>query len=218
AEQDRVGNHCRRAEITRASGAMVDAKESRRARTWPVRLKAGIETERLVLRGLVKNDYQSWRSGHAGRYPARSVYDHGPLAADRLSRKAFDELVSRHARLAARDRVYVLAAFTRGASEHIGTFDLATIRRPDVGWANIGYMVHNQHQRRGFGREALTAVLRFGLEVVGFHRIEAAIRPDNDAAIALAKAAGMEYEGIRRSFWLDEDGWADHAIFVMIAA
>jgi [ribosomal protein S5]-alanine N-acetyltransferase len=204
--------------VTKASDAKVEAKESRRARTWPARLKAGIETERLVLRGLVRTDYQSWRSGYAGRYPARTAYDHRPVAANRLRRKTFDTLVSRHARLAARDQVYVLAAFTRRASEHIGTFDLATIRRPDVGWANVGYVVHNQHQRRGFGREALTAVLRFGLDVLGFHRIEAAIRPDNDAAIALARAAGMEYEAIRRSFWLDEDGWADHAIFVVIAA
>ena len=204
--------------MTKASGAKVEAKESRRARTWPARLKTGIKTERLVVRGLVGADYQSWRSGYAGRYPARSTYDRGPVAADRLRRRAFDTVVSRHARLAALDQVYVLAAFTHGASEHIGMFDLATIRRPDVGWANVGYMVHNQHQRRGFGREALTAVLRFGLDVLGFHRIEAAIRPDNDAATALARAAGMEYEGIRRSFWLDEDGWADHAIFVVIAA
>jgi [ribosomal protein S5]-alanine N-acetyltransferase len=57
---------------------------------------------------------------------------------------------------------------------------------------------------------------QFGLSGLGFHRIEAAIRPDNVPAIACANAAGMEYEALRRSFWLDDDGWADHEIFVSI--
>jgi len=190
---------------------------SRRRRDWPDGWTNGIRTERLILRALSKRDYNAWRSGHASRRPAQHRYDHGPVATDRLGRAQFNALAARHERLARRDRVYVLTAFTRGAGEHVGTFDLSIIRRKDTGWANVGYVIHNHHQRLGYGAEALRAVLDFGLASLGFHRIEAATRPDNAPAIACAKSAGMELECLRRSFWLDDDGWADHEIFVTIS-
>ncbi len=137
---------------------------------------------------------------------------------ERLGEDRFDALVARHERLARRDDVYVLAAFAVRTGKHVGTFDLSTIRREDNAWANVGYGIHNGFQKRGHGSEGLRAVLAFGFDVLAYHRIEAAIRPDNGPAIACAKAAGMTREGLRRSFWLDDDGWADHEIFVAIAA
>lgn len=196
--------------------ASGDAK-SRRRRDWRAGQDNGIETERLLLRGLRGRDFQSWRTGYSSRRAAQSPYDSGPVGPERLRRARFNALVRRHEQLAIRDQVYVLTAFARSSSTHIGTFDLSTIRRKDNGWANVGYVVHNHHQRRGYGLEGLVAVLRYGMTSLGYHRIEAAIRPDNAAAIALARRAGMAHEGLRRSFWLDADGWADHEIFVAIA-
>ncbi len=190
---------------------------ARRGRDWLRTWRSGVRTSRLVLRALAAGDHGSWAAGYQSRSAQSYRYDMGPVAAERLGRQHFEALVLRHEKLAHRDDVYVLAAFDAVSGEHLGAFDLSTTRRKDNSWANIGYGIHNRFQGRGFGAEGLRAALGFGFSVLAFHRIEAAIRPDNDPALACAKAAGMEQEGLRRSFWLDDDGWADHEIFVAIA-
>ena len=132
---------------TAALAASMGRAQSRRRPDWADGWTNGIDTERLILRALSKRDYNAWRSGYASRRPAQHRYDHGPVATDRLGRAQFNALAARHERLARRDRVYVLTAFTRGAGEHVGTFDLSIIRRKDTGWANVGYVIHNHHQR-----------------------------------------------------------------------
>jgi RimJ/RimL family protein N-acetyltransferase len=167
--------------------------------------------------GLKVSDHAAWAERYGSRRAPRHRYDSGPIAPEHLTEERFQAWVKRHGRLARDDDTYVLAAFSARSGRHLGTFDLSTIRRNDNGWANIGYGIHNRFQGRGYGREGLAAMLAFGLNALGYHRIEAAVRPDNASAIACAKAAGMAHEGLRRSFWLDDDGWADHEIFVSIA-
>jgi [ribosomal protein S5]-alanine N-acetyltransferase len=190
--------------------------ETKRPRGWATAWARGTETKRLVLRALARGDYEAWRDGYLSRRPARHPYDSGPIARERLTRKEFDWLVKHHDKLARRDAVYVLTAFVKRSGRHVGVFDIATILRRDIGWANIGYGVHNHLQGRGYATEAIAAAVAFGLGGLGYHRIEAAVRPDNHPALASARAAGMEHEGLRKKFWLDPDGWADHEIFVAI--
>ncbi|MEO1209823.1 MAG: hypothetical protein AAFX78_09795 [Cyanobacteria bacterium J06638_20] len=41
--------------------------------------------------------------------------------------------------------------------------DLPTIQRNAFQWANLGYVIHNQFWRQGFGKETVTAVVKAGL-------------------------------------------------------
>lgn len=93
---------------------------------------------------------------------------------------------------------------------------MATIRRVDNQWANIGYVVHNQFWRRGYASEAVRAALIAGFTKLGYHRIEAAINLDNIASITLAQRVGMQDEGIRRGFFYENGEWVDHRIFAAI--
>lgn len=94
--------------------------------------------------------------------------------------------------------------------------DLSTIRRGHYQWAILGYEIHNQHWKQGFGKEAVRAALIAGFETLHYYRIEAAINLDNQASIALAQSVGMQRECIRRGFIYENEQWVDHLIYVAL--
>ena len=149
-----------------------------------------INTERLILRPQHKSDYKSWYAGFVGRLPKQHPYDTGKLNMNSCDSAWFSELCTHHQELAKKDWVYIFGIFERDTNRHLGNIDLATIRRKDNQWANLGYSIHNQYQRRGYGKEATQAAIICGFQDLNYHRIEAAINLDNSASIAFAESIG----------------------------
>lgn len=84
-------------------------------------------------------------------------------------------------------------------------------------WANLGYYIHNQHQRNGYATEAVRAALEIGHKKLKYRRIEAVINVNNKISIATAKRAGMTRECIRKRF-LEFDGErADYVVYISIS-
>lgn len=175
-----------------------------------------IETERLILRLQESNDYDSWYAGFAGRLPQQYPYDEGKISLAGCDRPWFAKLCQRHHEQALNDDAYIFAVFSRQTHQHLGHVDLSTIQREEKQWANLGYGIHNQYWKQGFGQEAVSALLRTGFEELGYHRIEAAINLDNHPAIALAERVGLQKECIRRGFYYENQQWVDHLIYVAL--
>ena len=175
-----------------------------------------INTERLLLRPQRKSDYESWHAGFAGRLPKQHQYDAGKLDMNGCDYVWFSDLCTHHQKLASKDEVYVFGVFDRQTNRHLGNIDLSTILRHDNQWANLGYSIHNQYQRQGFGKEATQAALIAGFEQLNYHRIEAAINLDNYPSIALANSVGMKKECVRRGFFYENNRWVDHLIYAAI--
>lgn len=175
-----------------------------------------INTERLILRPQQPNDYDSWYAGFVGRLPKQHQYDAGKLDMDGCDSAWFSDLCDRHQELASKDEVYVFGIFDRETDQHLGNIDISTIRRQENQWANLGYSIHNQYQRQGYGKEATQAALIAGFEQLNYHRIEAAINLDNEPSIALANSIGMKKECMRRGFFYENNRWVDHLIYTAI--
>lgn len=182
--------------------------------SWTIK----IDTERLVLRPQHESDYEAWYAGFDGRLSKKHQYDAGKLDLDGCDYSWFSDLCDRHQELALKDWVYVFGIFDRQTQQHLGNIDISTIRRHENQWANLGYSIHNQYQRQGFGREAARAGLVAGFERLNYHRIEAAINLDNPASIALASSIGMKKECMRKGFFYENEQWVDHLIYVAIPA
>ncbi len=177
-----------------------------------------INTERLILRPQQPTDYESWYAGFIARLPKQHQYDEGKVDMDGCDYAWFSDLCDRHQELALKDWVYVFGIFDRQTNEHLGNIDISTIRRKENQWANLGYSIHNQYQRQGFGKEATKAALMTGFKNLNYHRIEAAINLDNQPSIALAKSVGMKKECMRRGFFYENEQWVDHLIYAAIPA
>lgn len=81
--------------------------------------------------------------------------------------------------------------------------------------AVISLLVARQHQRQGFGTEALRAALDFCF-AIRLHRVAASFDRRNEAAARTCEKAGMKFEAQFREDRADGFGWADTVWFGMI--
>lgn len=75
----------------------------------------------------------------------------------------------------------------------IGTIGLWRVDRPHHR-AEIGYMLHPDHWRKGYLTEAISAVMQFGFEVMKLHSIEGQVDPRNLASRGLLEKNGFVQE------------------------
>lgn len=82
--------------------------------------------------------------------------------------------------------------------------------------AEIGYMVLEGHQGKGYATEVVQAVLGFLFSTYKKHRITAAVDPANSKSVQLLQKVGMRQEAHHlKSFWMDGE-WQDDMIFAIL--
>lgn len=146
------------------------------------------------------------------RYPSKHRYDPGKIDMSECMREWFESLVLKHQVLAVQDIAYVFGVFRKADGIHLGMIDLSTLARDDFQWGRIGYTIHNQYWRKGYGKEAVTELLNLAFHQLDFHRLEAHINVGN-TAIKLAESVGMKFECIRKGFIFEFGEWTDHLIY-----
>lgn len=78
-----------------------------------------------------------------------------------------------------------------------GCCGLNRINREDL-VCNLGYWVRESMTRRGIATAAARLLKTFGLEVLGFQRIEVVVADGNTPSRGVAEKLGAEYEGVQR--------------------
>lgn len=81
---------------------------------------------------------------------------------------------------------------------------------------HIGYWIDRNFANRGLTTDAVNTATRYGFEVLGLHRIEINIRPENSASCRVALKAGYQFEGDRPNFLHIAGAWRDHKCFVKV--
>jgi ribosomal-protein-alanine N-acetyltransferase len=82
--------------------------------------------------------------------------------------------------------------------------------------AEIGYVIARQHWGRGVGTAAVSAMVMWGFEALGLHRIEAIIHPDNIGSLRVAEKAGFRREGTMRQPTLIRGSYADMVLYAIL--
>ncbi|MDX3244988.1 MULTISPECIES: GNAT family N-acetyltransferase [unclassified Streptomyces] len=94
------------------------------------------------------------------------------------------------------------------SDEVLGRVALRDIRLGD-GIAQVAYWTTRAARGRGVAPRATTALARWALDEIGFHRLELAHATANEASCRVAAKAGFTLEGTKRSAALHQDGWHD---------
>jgi ribosomal-protein-alanine N-acetyltransferase len=173
-----------------------------------------LRTERLILRPFEPSDFEAWREADRRQGPRRTRHEPPPTPEHELTRAAFRRMIARRARLARLDRSYRFELFRRTDGAVVGGVSvLVPVRaHTQLGW--LGYSIHTHERRKGYGVEAVRAVIEFALSRLDLHRVEAGIDPTNRASVALAKSVGLTREGrlssahFHRNRWIDLDVYA----------
>jgi ribosomal-protein-alanine N-acetyltransferase len=73
----------------------------------------------------------------------------------------------------------------------------------------LGYALARPYWRHGYMNEAVTAVLAYGFERLGLHRVEAICLADNTASWRLLERTGFQLEGTARQGFLQDGIYKD---------
>ncbi|MFC5289895.1 GNAT family N-acetyltransferase [Actinokineospora guangxiensis] len=103
----------------------------------------------------------------------------------------------------------------RATGELVG--DVAVGLHENLRQADLGFTVAPAHQRRGYAREAVTAVLGHLFTERGLLRVAAECDARNTASAALLAALGFRREGLRREHTLLKGEWTDDLLFGLLA-
>ncbi len=135
---------------------------------------------------------------------------------DDLTRASFRYRVRRHAKEMARDESYSFFVFRQSDDVLLGGLSLGHVRRGVSQSATLGYWMGAPYAGQGFMSAAVRAVLVYGFNRQGFHRIEAACVPTNEASKRLLERVGFQQEGYARSYLNINGQWRDHLLFALL--
>jgi RimJ/RimL family protein N-acetyltransferase len=170
-------------------------------------------TSRLLLREFSASDYEAVHAYAADPEVTRFM-DWGPNGPE--DTVAFLAEVRRAALVVPR-LGYSLAVVVCAAGDLVGAVHLGETSRAHRR-GEMGYVLAQVHWRMGYATEAATAVLRFGFDEVGFHKITATCDPDNVASARVLEKIGMQYEGHLRRHLLIRGQWRDRLTFAALSS
>lgn len=83
--------------------------------------------------------------------------------------------------------------------------------------AEIGYVLnHDKYKGKGYMKEAMLPVLKYGFDSMSLHRIEALISPTNVPSLKLIKRFGFSQEGYLREHYMNDNKLDDSIIFSLL--
>jgi len=81
----------------------------------------------------------------------------------------------------------------------------------------VGYWIDEAYAGRGVTPTALAMAMDHCFFVVGLHRVEATIRPENHASRRVVEKLGFRDEGLRRRSLHIDGSWRDHLCYALTA-
>ncbi|WP_342601145.1 GNAT family protein [Psychrobacillus sp. FSL H8-0483] len=172
-----------------------------------------IETDRLIIRPFQKEDYANWYEGFDNRLPSQYSYDDGHSDMATSTKEWFINWIDGFQQATERDEMYILGVFRKEDGVNVGKVELITILRMDYQWAMMGYSIHNQFWKNGYGLESVIAATALFFSELNFHRIELHINTDNEPSKKLAERAGFTFECLRERFSFENNEWTDFLIY-----
>lgn len=73
-------------------------------------------------------------------------------------------------------------------------------------FAEIEYCIGTNYQGKGYATEACRAVIKYGFDVIGLHKVQICSRPSNAPSRKVIEKCGFVYEGTLRDYFHKDDG------------
>lgn len=97
----------------------------------------------------------------------------------------------------------------------VGQLNVANILFGSVSSCVIGYWVAPEVAGKQITPTAVALVCDYLFNVVGIHRIEIDIRPENLASLRVVEKLGFRFEGLKERYIHINGAWRDHYIFAL---
>lgn len=99
--------------------------------------------------------------------------------------------------------------------EIVGQLNVSNILFGSVSSCVLGYWVVPEVAGRGVTTSAVALVTDYLFNIVGLHRVEIDIRPENNASLRVVQKLGFRYEGLKERYIHINNQWCDHYVFAL---
>lgn len=173
-----------------------------------------LRTKRLSLRLVEKSDIDAIHNLHS--LPEVDKYNTLGIPNDIEETQAIvDVLVSDSEQSAIRKYTFMIE--TIDENQFIGLVAL-NLGSDKFKSGEVWFKLHPYHWGKGFGTEALNAILDLGFDQLRLHRIEAGCAVDNIGSVKLLEKVGMTREGAKRKALPLKTGWADNFEYAILGS
>lgn len=180
-------------------------------KSWPVALKHGD----VRLRPLKKSDAKKWREIRAANQDWMQEWEATPPIPAIDPAPTFRQSAKRLLQDAKDGRAMPFVVEYQG--EFVGQLNVSDIVYGSLRGAHFGYWIDHRFAGRGIMTTAVALVTEHLLTTCELHRVEVAIRPENEPSNKLVQRLGFRFEGQRAKFLHINNDWRDHNIYVMFA-
>jgi ribosomal-protein-alanine N-acetyltransferase len=97
----------------------------------------------------------------------------------------------------------------------VGQLNVSNILFGSVGSAILGYWIAPEFAGKQITPTAVALAIDYLLNIVGLHRVEIDIRPENKASLRVVEKLGLRFEGTKERFIHINGDWRDHFVFAV---
>jgi len=183
---------------------------------WPVTLWHGS----VMLAPMRQRDRAAWerirRLNHAWLSPWEATVPPGSAVGP----ATYSGLVRMFTKQAREGRLLPWLVFhdlSGGRWELVGQLSVSGIVGGSASTGQIGYWIDQRWAGRGIIPTAVALATDYCFQVMGLHRIEIAIRPENEKSLRVVEKLGFRPEGLRSRYLHIDSAWRDHLVFALTA-
>ena len=193
-------------------GDRVAGALDRGTRAWPVELHEGP----VSLRPMRVRDRARWtavrEADAAWLRPWEATVPPGVPGVEPAP-PTFAQMVRRGRAEAREGRLLPFAVCLDGAL--VGQLTVGGVARGALRGGHIGYWVSRSVAGRGVIPTAVALAVDHCFDVLGLHRLEINIRPENAASLRVVEKLGLRQEGLRPRYLHIDGDWRDHVTYVV---
>ena len=101
------------------------------------------------------------------------------------------------------------------AGEIVGQLNVSNILFGSVSSCVLGYWIAPEFAGKSITTTAVALATDYLLNIVGLHRVEIDIRPENNASLRVVQKLGFRYEGLKERYLHINNAWRDHYVFAL---
>jgi len=170
-----------------------------------------LETERLILKELTRDDskalFEHWSNEEVTKFMNIEPFS---TVAEVIS------MIDLLNNLFEKDEAIRWGIFKKDTKELIGTCGFNSGLGEENFIGEIGYELGRKFWGKGFMKEALNVVIRYGFNTLNLNRIEAYVMLNNEKSSKLLEQLGFHREGILREYGCYKGRFWDEYIFSLL--
>lgn len=178
---------------------------------WPATLTHGA----VGVRPLQRSDAPTWRRLRAEHTEWLGPWEASLPAASSQAPMSYRSMVGA---LRARARAGQVMPFViTYHDEMVGMLTVNGVTEGSSRSANLGYWIARTHAGLGITSTAVALVCDHLFTVAQLHRVEIAIRPENERSLRIVERLGFTEIGLARGYLHIAGQWRDHRLFQLLA-